>query len=380
MSLLEVKGLQTSFDTRAGTVRAIDGVDLRVERGETVALVGESGSGKSVTAYSILRLLPRGQGRITGGSIRFDGTELTTLPEAGLRALRGNRISMIFQEPLSALNPVLSIGWQIVEAIRLHRRVGRREAWEQAVELLAHVGIPSPAQRAHDHPHQLSGGMRQRAVIAIALACEPDLLIADEPTTALDVTTQAQILELLQRLQAERGMGLLLITHDLGVVAEVADRAAVMYAGRVVEQATVRELFDAPAHPTRAGCWPRWPSTNCRPARACPRSRAPCPRCWRCRPAVRSRRAAARRPRCAARRGRILSGSTGTRWLATIRWNAGTLKRSPHERRRRTTEDRDLAAAAATRRQALPHSRRHRAGAGRRGPACGTRRDAGPGG
>ena len=253
MSLLEIRGLQTSFQTRAGVVRAIDGVDLRVERGETVALVGESGSGKSVTAYSILQLLPKGQGRITGGSIRFDGTELTTLPEAGLRALRGNRISMIFQEPLSALNPVLSVGWQIVEAIRLHRRVGRRAAWEQAVELLAHVGIPSPAQRAHDHPHQLSGGMRQRAVIAIALACEPDLLIADEPTTALDVTTQAQILELLKRLQAERGMGLLLITHDLGVVAEVADRAAVMYAGRVVEQAPVQALFEAPAHPYTQG-------------------------------------------------------------------------------------------------------------------------------
>ena len=253
MSLLDIKGLQTSFDTRAGTVRAIDGVDLQVDRGETVALVGESGSGKSVTAYSILRLLPRGQGRITGGSIRFDGTELTTLPESSLRALRGNRISMIFQEPLSALNPVLSIGWQIVEAIRLHRRVGRREAWEQAVELLAHVGIPSPAQRALEHPHQLSGGMRQSAVLAIALACEPDLLIADEPTTALDVTTQAQILELLQRLQAERGMGLLLITHDLGVVAEVADRAAVMYAGRVVEQASVAALFEAPAHPYTEG-------------------------------------------------------------------------------------------------------------------------------
>jgi len=253
MPLLDIRGLQTSFHTRAGTVRAVDSVDLSVARGETVALVGESGSGKSVTAYSVLRLLPRGQGAITGGSIRFDGTELTTLPEAAMRALRGNRISMIFQEPLSALNPVLSIGWQIAEAIRLHRPAGRREAWARAVDLLAQVGIPSPAQRVHDHPHQLSGGMRQRAVIAIALACEPDLLIADEPTTALDVTTQAQILDLLRTLQAERGMGLLLITHDLGVVAEVADRAAVMYAGRVVEQAPVRTLFDAPSHPYTEG-------------------------------------------------------------------------------------------------------------------------------
>ncbi|MFT4268950.1 MAG: ABC transporter ATP-binding protein [Xenophilus sp.] len=253
MPLLDIQHLQTTFDTRAGPVRAVDGVSLRVERGETVALVGESGSGKSVTAYSVLRLLPRGQGRVTGGRILFDGQDLATLPEPAMRALRGNRISMIFQEPLSALNPVLSIGWQIAEAIRLHRSATRREAWARAVELLAQVGIPSPAQRVHDVPHQLSGGMRQRAVIAIALACEPDLLIADEPTTALDVTTQAQILDLLRTLQAERGMGLLLITHDLGVVAEVADRAAVMYAGRVVEQAPVRALFEAPAHPYTEG-------------------------------------------------------------------------------------------------------------------------------
>ncbi|MFT3801828.1 MAG: ABC transporter ATP-binding protein [Burkholderiaceae bacterium] len=253
MALLEIEHLQTSFDTRAGPVRAVDGVSLRVERGETVALVGESGSGKSVTAYSVLRLLPRGQGRISGGRILFDGQDLATLPEPAMRALRGNRISMIFQEPLSALNPVLSIGWQIAEAIRLHRPVTGRQAWARAVELLAQVGLPSPAQRVHDYPHQLSGGMRQRVVIAIALACEPDLLIADEPTTALDVTTQAQILDLLRTLQAERGMGLLLITHDLGVVAEMADRAAVMYAGRVVEQAPVRALFEAPAHPYTDG-------------------------------------------------------------------------------------------------------------------------------
>jgi oligopeptide/dipeptide ABC transporter ATP-binding protein len=206
-----------------------------------------------VTAYSILRLIPRSQGRIAGGRILFDGTDLVTLPEAGIRALRGNRISMIFQEPLSALNPVMSIGDQIAEAIRLHKPVTRQAAWKQAIGLLDRVGISSPARRAHDYPHQLSGGMRQRAVIAIALACEPDLLIADEPTTALDVTTQAQILDLLKTLQAERGMGLLLITHDLGVVAEVADRAAVMYAGRVVEQGPVVDLFEAPAHPYTEG-------------------------------------------------------------------------------------------------------------------------------
>ena len=253
MALLEIQDLQTWFDTRAGVVKAVDGVTLSVDRGETVALVGESGSGKSVTAYSILRLIPRTQGRIAGGRILFDGTDLVTLPEAGIRALRGNRISMIFQEPLSALNPVLSIGSQIAEAIRLHRPVDRQTAWSQAVQLLDRVGIPMARRRADDFPHQLSGGMRQRVVIAIALACEPELLIADEPTTALDVTTQAQILELLQELQAERGMGLLLITHDLGVVAEVADRAAVMYAGRVVEQGTVAQLFDAPAHPYTAG-------------------------------------------------------------------------------------------------------------------------------
>ena len=253
MALLEIENLQTTFETRAGPVRAIDGVTLSVDRGETLALVGESGSGKSVTAYSILRLLPPGQGRITGGQVRFDGVDLVGQSEKALRTLRGSRIAMIFQEPLSALNPVQRIGQQIVEAVRLHRRLGRTQAWARAVDLLARVGIPAPEQRARDYPHQLSGGMRQRVVIAMALACDPELLIADEPTTALDVTTQAQILALLQSLQADNGMGLLLITHDLGVVAEVADRAAVMYAGRVVEQSTVADLFAAPGHPYTAG-------------------------------------------------------------------------------------------------------------------------------
>ncbi|MFJ1252079.1 ABC transporter ATP-binding protein [Cupriavidus sp. CuC1] len=253
MALLEIRDLQTWFDTRAGVARAVDGVTLSVARGETVALVGESGSGKSMTACSVLRLIPRGSGRIVGGQVLFDGVDLLALPDAGIRAIRGNRIGMIFQEPLSALNPVLSIGHQIAEAIRLHRRVSEREAWARAVALLDQAQIPSAQRRVHDYPHQLSGGMRQRAMIAIALACEPDLLIADEPTTALDVTTQAQILDLLKALQAENGMGLLLITHDLGVVAEIADRAAVMYAGRVVEEGRVDALFAAPAHPYAEG-------------------------------------------------------------------------------------------------------------------------------
>jgi peptide/nickel transport system ATP-binding protein len=248
MPLLDIRGLETWFDTRAGTVRSVNGVDLSLERGETLALVGESGSGKSVTACSILRLVAASGGRIAGGEILFDGTDLLKLDEAGIRAIRGNRIAMIFQEPLSALNPVQNIGTQIVEAIRLHRDIGARAAWERAVELLALVQIPSPRQRAEEFPHRLSGGMRQRAMIAIALACEPDLLIADEPTTALDVTTQAQILDLLKGLQERLGMALLLITHDLGVVAEVADHVAILYAGRVVEQGPVDDIFTAPAH------------------------------------------------------------------------------------------------------------------------------------
>jgi oligopeptide/dipeptide ABC transporter ATP-binding protein len=214
--------------------------------------VGESGSGKSVTALSILRLISE-PGRIKAGEILFRGVNLLTLDDKALRNIRGNRIAMIFQEPLSAFNPVQSIGAQIVEAIRLHRSVSRRAAYARACGLLEQVGIPSPAARVHEFPHRLSGGMRQRAMIALALACEPDLLIADEPTTALDVTTQAQILDLLKSLQAENGMGLLLITHDLGVVAETADRAAVLYAGRVVEEGPVNTLFAHPSHPYTAG-------------------------------------------------------------------------------------------------------------------------------
>ncbi|GHT81393.1 dipeptide/oligopeptide/nickel ABC transporter ATP-binding protein [Betaproteobacteria bacterium] len=250
--LLSVHKLATCFHSRRGIIRAVDEVSFSIAAGETLALVGESGSGKSVTAASILRLISA-PGRIEGGEILFQGQDLLKLGTAAIRQIRGNRIAMIFQEPLSAFNPVQSIGTQIVEAIRLHRKVSRKQAFEQAVTLLERMGIPSPAQRVHEFPHRLSGGMRQRAMIAMALSCEPDLLIADEPTTALDVTTQAQILELLKELQAANGMGMLLITHDLGMVAETAHRAAVMYAGRVVEEGSIDRLFTAARHPYTAG-------------------------------------------------------------------------------------------------------------------------------
>jgi len=250
--LLEVRGLKTWFDTPGGIAKAVDGVDLTLQRGETLALVGESGSGKSVTAASLLRLIAP-PGRIVGGEVRLDGVDLLRLDARALRAVRGGRVGMVFQD-LSALNPVERIGTQIAEAVRLHQpSLSRSAAWSRAVELLARVRMPSPAERAHEVPHRLPGGMRQRALIALALAGEPDLLIADEPTTALDVTTQAQILALLAELQAQTGMGLLLITHDLGVVAQVAQRAAVMYAGRIVEEGPVAELFAAPRHPYTAG-------------------------------------------------------------------------------------------------------------------------------
>jgi len=253
MALLDIRALRTGFTTATGHVTALHDVSLSIDRGETLALVGESGSGKSVTACSILRLLPRRVARVTGGQILFNGADLLALDDRAMQGIRGNRIAMIFQEPMSALNPVMRIGDQIIEAVRLHRRVTHAEAHARALALLEQVRMPSPRERANDFPHQLSGGMRQRAMIAIALACEPDLLIADEPTTALDVTTQAQILALLKRLQAETGMAMLLITHDLGVVAETANRAAVMYAGRVVEQGPVEALLTRPAHPYTAG-------------------------------------------------------------------------------------------------------------------------------
>lgn len=252
-SLLTVQDLQTHFFTGEGVVRAVDGVTLSVRPGETLGLVGESGCGKTVTALSILRLVPDPPGRIVGGTICFDGRDLLRLPEEEMRSIRGCAISMIFQEPMTSLNPVFTVGEQVAEGIRHHQKVSRREAWDRAVEVLRRVKIPDPARRAYEYPHQLSGGLRQRVMIAMALALGPRLLIADEPTTALDVTIQAQIIELLMGLQEEMQMAVILITHDLGVIAETADRVVVMYAGRVVEEASAEQLFETPLHPYTQG-------------------------------------------------------------------------------------------------------------------------------
>ena len=252
MALLEVDNLQTHFRTPDGVNRAVDGISLAVEAGETVAIVGESGCGKSVTANSILRLVPQPPGKI-GGAIRFQGRDLLKLSERAMREVRGNDISMIFQEPMTSLNPVLTIGRQIAEPLRLHQGLSRESVEQRVVEMLGLVGIAEPRRRAREYPHQLSGGMRQRVMIAIALACRPKLLIADEPTTALDVTIQAQILNLMTDLKRRVGAAIILITHDLGVVAETAERVMVMYAGRKVEEAPVAELFRSPRHPYTRG-------------------------------------------------------------------------------------------------------------------------------
>jgi peptide/nickel transport system ATP-binding protein len=252
-TVLDVKGLQTVFFTNSGLFRAVDDLSFSVRRGETLAIVGESGCGKSVTALSVMRLVPDPPGRIVGGSITLEGVDLLGLDEERMRQIRGNRISMIFQEPMTSLNPVMRIGDQITEAVCLHRPMSRKQAWSKAVEMLRLVRIPEPERRATEYPHQLSGGMRQRAMIAMALACRPALLIADEPTTALDVTIQAQILALVLELQQELGMGLILITHDLGVVAQTARRVIVMYAGKKVEEADVETLFANPRHPYTRG-------------------------------------------------------------------------------------------------------------------------------
>ncbi|MFO1081736.1 MAG: ABC transporter ATP-binding protein [Reyranellaceae bacterium] len=251
--LLEVENLGTWFYTRQGIVKAVDGVDFQVAAGETLAIVGESGCGKSMTALSLMRLIPDPPGRIVSGAIRLAGRDLLKLSEPEMREVRGNEISMIFQEPMTSLNPVMTIGKQIAEALILHRDMDRKAALKRAVEMLDLVRIPAAAQRAKEYPHQLSGGMRQRAMIAMALACNPKVLIADEPTTALDVTIQAQILELIVELQREFGAAVILITHDLGVVAETARRVIVMYAGRKVEEAEVGELFSRPMHPYTVG-------------------------------------------------------------------------------------------------------------------------------
>ena len=252
-AVLQVEGLRTLFKTDDGEFPAVDGVSFSVEAGRTLAIVGESGCGKSVTALSIMGLVPDPPGRIAAGSIRFEGRELLGLPTRELQNLRGNAMAMIFQEPMSSLNPAFTIGDQIVEGLMRHRPLNRAQATERALAMLKQVRMPAPEQRLNEHPHRLSGGMRQRAMIAMALACQPRLLIADEPTTALDVTIQAQILDLMRSLQQDNGTAVILITHDLGVVAEVADDVVVMYAGKVVEQAPVDALFTTPQHPYTVG-------------------------------------------------------------------------------------------------------------------------------
>ncbi|MFC3477759.1 ABC transporter ATP-binding protein [Halobacterium litoreum] len=259
--LLQVEDLQTAFFTDKETIRAVDGVDLEIGRGESVGIVGESGSGKSVTARSIMGLI-ESPGRVVGGSIQYKGQELVGNSEKEWRQIRGGEIAMVFQDPLSSLNPVYTVGNQIKESLRLHQGMRGREATEKAIELLEDVGIPDAPRRVDEYPHQFSGGMRQRAVIAVALACDPDLLICDEPTTALDVTIQAQILELLENLKEERDLGIMFITHDMGVIAEVTDRVNVMYAGEMVESAPVEELFDNPKHPYTQGLLESIPSRN----------------------------------------------------------------------------------------------------------------------
>lgn len=251
--LLSVRHLTTAFHTEAGRLRAVDDVSFEVPKGGTLAVVGESGCGKSVTALSIMRLLPMPPGEIENGEVRFADRDLLKLPEPEMRKVRGARISMIFQEPMTSLNPVYTVGSQIVEAIRIHKPMSRRAARERAIQMLELVGIPSPSERVDAYPHQLSGGMRQRVMIAMALSCDPALLIADEPTTALDVTIQAQILDLLRRLQSDLSMSILFITHDLGIVAEFAQRVVVMYAGRVVESGGVEQIFSDPRHPYTRG-------------------------------------------------------------------------------------------------------------------------------
>jgi len=265
--LLEVRDLRVYFRTDAGLLKAVDGVSFEIAPGETLGLVGESGSGKSITAFSILRLVPVPPGQYAGGSIRYRGNDLLSLGERQIANLRGSRISMIFQDPTQSLNPIMTIGRQITEVIIQHQGASKRQARDRAIEMLGRVGIGDPARRYHSYPHELSGGMIQRAMIAMSLVCRPELLIADEPTTALDVTIQAQILELLADLQRDLDTSVLMITHDLGVVAEVSDRVAVMYAGKIVEYAAVRDLFDRPMHPYTYGLLraiPKWNGNGAR--------------------------------------------------------------------------------------------------------------------
>src|SRR5262245_49594713 len=264
-ALLEIRDLVTEFRTEHGVIRAVDGVSFEIPKRSTLGVVGESGCGKSVTALSVMRLIADPPGRVAGGQILYEGKDLLKLSEDQMRAIRGNRIAMIFQEPMTSLNPVFTVGDQVAEAVRLHQKKSKKQALDVAIEMFQKVGIPSPQDRVHAYPHQLSGGMRQRVMIAMALACRPDLLIADEPTTALDVTIQAQILDLLRHLQSELGMSILLITHDLGVVAETCAEVVVMYAGRVVERAATADLFAAPRHHYTAGLLRSVPSYGDQP-------------------------------------------------------------------------------------------------------------------
>jgi len=265
MAVLSINNLITEFDTDEGRVRAVDDVSFTAQAGKTLGIVGESGCGKSVTALSIMRLLPQPMGQIVSGSVELDGTDLTQLPIPQMEQIRGARISMVFQEPMTALNPVHTVGRQLTEALLIHKDITPDAAIRESVGMLDRVGIPSPDVRMTEYPHQLSGGMRQRVVIAIALACKPDFLIADEPTTALDVTIQAQILELIKELQADMGMSVILITHDLGVIAETCDEVVVMYAGKVAERGSVFDIFDRAAHPYTRGLLKSIPTLNTAP-------------------------------------------------------------------------------------------------------------------
>ena len=251
--LLDVRDLSVEFETRKGIARVLEGVSFALGRGQTLGLVGESGCGKSMTALAIMRLIPNPPGRITAGTVRFEGNDLLALDDAAMRQIRGNRVSMIFQEPMTSLNPVFTVGEQIAEAVRLHQRLDRRVAHARAVDMLNAVGIPAAARRVDEYPHQFSGGMRQRVMIAMALACNPAVLIADEPTTALDVTVQAQIFDLISELRERTGTAVVLITHDMGAIAEMTDRVAVMYAGRIVEEGSVADVLESPMHPYTQG-------------------------------------------------------------------------------------------------------------------------------
>ena len=269
-TLIEIQDLSIHFDTDRGVVPAVNNVSYSIYEGETLGLVGESGCGKSVTAHSLIRLIPRPQGRVASGNIIFRGEDLVQASESRIREIRGNDISMIFQEPMTSLNPVFTVGEQISEAILQHQDLDEDDAWTHAIEMLSKVGIPSPDMRAEEYPHQLSGGMKQRVMIAMALACNPYLLIADEPTTALDVTIQAQILELIQELQQQSSMSVLMITHDLAVVAEVCDRVVVMYASKIVEIAPVEKLFEKPLHPYTQGLFQSIPNVEVEQERLVP--------------------------------------------------------------------------------------------------------------